>query len=92
MKLITNIFMTSTILLFAVSSQSQTISSKKTTIKMTNPLLQKSTLQYQAPPFNLIKDENFKPAFVYSLKVHDQEIEKITNNIEKPTFKNTVLA
>jgi peptidyl-dipeptidase Dcp len=59
---------------------------------MTNPLLQKSTLQYQAPPFNLIKDEHFKPAFVYSLKVHDQEIEKITNNIEKPTFKNTVLA
>ena len=92
MKFITNIFLTSTILLFAASSQSQTISSKKTTIKMTNPLLQKSTLQYQAPPFNLIKDENFKPAFVYSLKVHDQEIEKITNNIEKPTFKNTVLA
>jgi peptidyl-dipeptidase Dcp len=92
MKFITNIFLTSTILLFAASSQSQTISSKKTTIKMTNPLLQKSTLQYQAPPFNLIKDEHFKPAFVYSLKVHDQEIEKITNNIEKPTFKNTVLA
>ena len=92
MKFITNIFLTSTILLFAASSQSQTISSKKTTIKMTNPLLQKSTLQYQAPPFNLIKDEHFKPAFDYALKVHDQEIEKITNNIEKPTFKNTVLA
>ena len=32
---------------------------------MTNPLLQKSTLQYQAPDFSLIKDEHFKPAFEY---------------------------
>jgi peptidyl-dipeptidase Dcp len=36
-------------------------------VKMTNPLLQKSTLQYQAPPFNLIKDKDFKPAFEYGL-------------------------
>jgi peptidyl-dipeptidase Dcp len=35
-------------------------------VKMTNPLLQKSTLQYQAPP-NLIKDKDFKPAFEYGL-------------------------
>jgi peptidyl-dipeptidase Dcp len=59
---------------------------------MTNPLLQKSTLQYQAPPFDLIKDEHFKPAFEYGLKIHDQEIEKIVNNPAKPTFQNTVLA
>lgn len=61
-------------------------------IKSTNPLLQKSTLQYQAPPFNLIKNEDFKPAFDYSLKEHDAEIEKIANNTDKPTFENTVLA
>ncbi|HEX8576592.1 MAG TPA: M3 family metallopeptidase [Flavobacterium sp.] len=59
---------------------------------MTNPLLQRSTLQYQAPPFDLIKDEHFKPAFEYSLKVHDQEIEKIADNPAQPTFENTVLA
>ncbi|WP_369869764.1 M3 family metallopeptidase [Flavobacterium sp. 120] len=59
---------------------------------MTNPLLQKSTLQYQAPTFDLIKDEHFKPAFEYGLKIHDQEIEKIANNPVKPTFQNTVLA
>jgi peptidyl-dipeptidase Dcp len=57
-----------------------------------NPLLQKSTLQYQAPPFNLIKDEHFKPAFEYGLKIHDQEIDAIANNKAKPTFANTVLA
>ncbi len=59
---------------------------------MENPLLQRSTLQYQAPPFNLIKDEHFKPAFEEGLKSHDAEIDKIANNTAKPTFENTVLA
>ncbi|WP_432673316.1 M3 family metallopeptidase [Flavobacterium sp. SM2513] len=60
--------------------------------KMSNPLLQRSTLQYQAPAFNLIKNEHFKPAFEFGLKSHDKEVEQITNNAERPTFKNTVLA
>ncbi|MCC6583869.1 MAG: M3 family metallopeptidase [Chitinophagales bacterium] len=61
-------------------------------IKQTNPLLRKSTLQYQAPRFDLIKDTDFKPAFDYAFKEHDAEIEKIANNPAKPTFQNTVLA
>ncbi len=61
-------------------------------IKSTNPLLQKSNLQYQAPRFDLIKDEHFKPAFEYALKYHDTEIDKIANNTTTPTFENTVLA
>ena len=32
-------------------------------VKLTNPLLQKSSLQYQAPIFDKIKDTDFKPAF-----------------------------
>lgn len=59
---------------------------------MSNPLMHKSSLQYQAPPFDLIKDEHFKPAFDEGLKIHDAEIEKIAANKEKPTFENTVLA
>jgi peptidyl-dipeptidase Dcp len=61
-------------------------------VKMTNPLLQKSNLQYQVPRFDLIKDEHFKPAFEYGLKIHDEEIDKIANNPAKATFQNTVLA
>ncbi len=75
-----------------VALQTQSVSAQDNSIKMTNPLLQRSTLQYQAPPFNLIKDEHFKPAFEYGLKVHDAEIDKIANNTAKPTFQNTVLA
>lgn len=69
-----------------------THSTAQKTAKMTNPLLQKSTLQYEAPPFNLIKDEHFRPAFRYGLKVNEEEVARITANSEKPTFKNTVLA
>lgn len=57
-----------------------------------NPLLHRSTLQYQAPPFNQIHDEDFKPAFEFALEEHDAEIEAIANNPAKATFENTVLA
>ncbi len=64
----------------------------QTNILEKNSLLQKSNLQYQAPVFNLIKDEHFKPAFEYALKKHDEEIDVIANNNNQPTFKTTVLA
>jgi peptidyl-dipeptidase Dcp len=57
-----------------------------------NPLLRKSTLQYQAPEFDKIKDEHFKPAFEIGLKEQLLEIESITKNTQKPNFENTILA
>lgn len=57
-----------------------------------NPFLKKSTLQYQAPEFDKIKDEDFKPAFEYGLKVQEAEIHNMSINPEEPTFENTVLA
>ncbi len=57
-----------------------------------NPLLRKSTLQYQAPEFDKIKDEHFKPAFDYGIKEQLKEIDAIVNNKEVPTFKNTISA
>lgn len=58
----------------------------------TNPFMKKSSLQYQAPEFDKIKDEHFKPAFDYGMKVQLAEIEKIANNPDAPTFENTLLA
>jgi peptidyl-dipeptidase Dcp len=92
MRIFSKIIKTGTMLVFVASLQNQALHAQNNPIKMTNPLLQKSALQYQAPPFNLIKDEHFKPAFEYGLKIHDQEIAQIANNPAKPTFKNTVLA
>ncbi len=57
-----------------------------------NPFLRKSPLQYQAPEFDKIKDEHFKPAFDYGLKEQLANIDKIVSNPAAPTFENTVLA
>ncbi|GAB1152495.1 MAG: M3 family metallopeptidase [Shewanella algae] len=57
-----------------------------------NPLFAKSTLQYQAPDFRLIKDEHFKPALEAGIAEHYQEVLAIANNPEKPTFTNTIVA
>lgn len=92
MKLSKKLIVAGAVFLFAVASQSQSSNTKKSNSMMTNPLLQRSSLQYQAPPFNLIMDSHFKPAFEYGLKIHDKEIEKIVDNTSKPTFENTVLA
>lgn len=58
----------------------------------TNPFMKKSTLQYQAPEFDKIRDEHFKPAFDYGIKVQLAEIDAIANNSDAATFENTLLA
>lgn len=57
-----------------------------------NPFMKKSRLQYEAPEFDKIKDEHFKPAFDFGLKQHDAEIIKIADNPAAPTFENTIVA
>ena len=92
MKSFLKINLASTLLLLAASLPTNVLHAQNNSVKMTNPLLQKSALQYQAPPFNLIKDKDFKPAFEYGLGVHTKEVMAIANNPAKPSFQNTVLA
>ncbi len=56
-----------------------------------NPLLVESTLPYQMPPFDKIKNEHYAPAFTVALAEHLKEIEAIANSTEAPTFDNTIL-
>lgn len=80
------------LVLFNVILFSCTSNTKEKMDPIENPLVQKSTLQYQTIPFDKIKDEDFVPAFKEGLKQHDVEIDAITNNTDAPTFENTVLA
>jgi len=57
-----------------------------------NPLLTKSPLPYQLPPFEQIKDEHFGPAFELGMAQELKEVGAIANNPEKPTFENTIVA
>ncbi|MCW0452236.1 peptidyl-dipeptidase Dcp [Xanthomonas sacchari] len=57
-----------------------------------NPLLTPSTLPFQAPPFDKIKDSDYLPAFEEGMKQHLAEIRKIADNPEPATFANTLEA
>lgn len=68
-------------------------SSKKVTATApANPLLKESTLPYQMPPFDKIKDEHFQPALEQGIVEEEKEAEAIANQTEKPTFENTIVA
>ncbi|WP_369978429.1 peptidyl-dipeptidase Dcp [Xanthomonas bundabergensis] len=57
-----------------------------------NPLLSASTLPFQAPPFDKIKDADYLPAFEEGMKQHLAEIRKIADNAEPASFANTIEA
>jgi peptidyl-dipeptidase Dcp len=57
-----------------------------------NPLLTASTLPFQAPPFDRIKDSDYMPAFEEGMKQHLAEMRQIADNPEPPTFDNTIVA
>lgn len=61
-------------------------------VTVSNPFFKKSTLTYEAPDFNAIKDEHFLPAFEEGMKQHLAEIEAIANNPEAASFENTFVA
>jgi peptidyl-dipeptidase Dcp len=56
------------------------------------PFFEKSSLPFQAPPFDRIKDSNFQPAIEEGMKRELAEIQDIVNNPEAPTFANTIEA
>ena len=58
----------------------------------TNPFAAPSTLPLQAPPFDRIKDGDYKPAFETAMQQHLVEVEAIANNAASPTFDNTIAA
>ena len=51
-----------------------------------------STLPYQLPPFDKIKDEHFQPALEQGIAEEQKEAEAIAKQTEKPTFENTIVA
>jgi len=58
----------------------------------TNPFFAESTLPFQAPPFDKIKDSDYQPALEEGMRRQLIEVEAIANNTETPTFENTILA
>ena len=57
-----------------------------------NPFFVKSALPYGMPPFDLIRNEHFVPAFERGMAEQMTEIEAIAANPEAATFDNTIVA
>lgn len=57
-----------------------------------NPFYAKSTLPFQAPPFDKIKDSDYQPAIEAGIAEQRKEIEAIANDPAAPTFDNTIVA
>ncbi|MGI3450935.1 peptidyl-dipeptidase Dcp [Citrobacter freundii] len=61
-------------------------------MSLTNPFFHHSTLPYQAPQFDLIDVQHYRPAFDEGVRQKRAEIEAIVQNPQHPDFANTLLA
>ncbi|GAA3474390.1 M3 family metallopeptidase [Nonomuraea roseola] len=57
-----------------------------------NPFFAPSSLPYQLPPFEEIREEHYLPAFERGMAEHLAEVDAIANSTEPPTFDNTLAA
>src|ERR1700758_553122 len=57
-----------------------------------NPFYAPSTLPFQAPPFDKIKDEDYQPAIEAGMAEELSEIQAIADNSAPPTFENVLVA
>lgn len=60
--------------------------------KQQNPFFCEYQTPHQSVPFNTIKTEHYKPAFLEGIEQQKKEIQNILNNTEQPTFENTIVA
>src|SRR5579862_3280776 len=59
---------------------------------LSNPFYAPSTLPFQAPPFDKIKESDYQPAMDAGIAEKMKEIEAIANNPAPPDFANTFVA
>lgn len=57
-----------------------------------NPFYAESTLPFQAPPFDRIKDGDYQPALEAGMAEQRREVEAIAEDPAAPTFENTLVA
>ena len=57
-----------------------------------NPFFSEYQTPFQVPPFDLIKQEHYIPAFKEGIVQHDKEIDAIVSSKQDPDFGNTILA
>jgi peptidyl-dipeptidase Dcp len=81
------------ILAFAVAAAVATFAqAAPSQLPASNPFAKPSTLPFQYPAFDKIKNEDFAPAFEEGMRQQSAEIDAIANSKAAPTFQNTIVA
>ena len=80
-----------TVLILSVLSGCNEAKNDKNTTEM-NPFFTSYNTPFEVPPFDLIKTEHYMPAFNMGMKEQIDNIDKIVNSSEEPTFENTIAA
>ena len=82
------------ILLVAAASIASTLAyaAPASMLEASNPFAKPSTLPFQYPAWDKIRNEHFAPAFEEAMRQEAAEIEKIANNKAAATFENTIVA
>lgn len=76
----------------ALGAPALSMASEPAAVNRTNPLMTPSTLPFQAPPFDKIRDSDFRPALEAGMKRQLAEVRRIADNPAPPTFENTLVA
>ncbi len=82
----------SMLVLFSCTEKTEQKDKTKTEMIKNNPLVQEWNTPFGTPPFDKIKSSDYLPAIEYAIQEHNSEIQKIIDNKEKPSFKNTIVA
>ncbi len=57
-----------------------------------NPLIAEWNTPFEVPPFDKIKNDDFKPAILEGIKDHEKDIKAIVESKDVPTFENVIVA
>lgn len=60
------------------------------TVKHRNPFLESYNTPHGTVPFDRIETSDYEEAFMEGIRRDDEEIDKIINNPDEPTFENTI--
>lgn len=86
-----NVMIVAGLVCTTLTGQAQTSKAHSAQI-VSNSLMKQSTLPFNAPDFSKIKGNDYLPAIRTAIDEQRAEIKKITDNKQKPTFTNTILA
>lgn len=74
------------------NAQDKAVNVHINSLSSSNPFSSEFKTPYQTPPFDLIKAEHYKPAFIAGIQEQEELINIIALNSDTANFENTILA